>query len=103
LSFAKQNRYAHDLEKRQQAVRSGEIKKLPRSETHSSAPKIAFTSQDDGASFPGGISSSSSPPAYTVSEATDMVGGDHGSGGYAPRQETEVKKRKVPAPPVPSR
>ena len=106
-------RYAHDLEKRQQAVRQGTVKKLSRSETHSSTPKIAFPPQDDGVSFPGGIASSSSappnavpypddPPAYSVSEATEMVGGSGGPGGslgYGPAHEQQVKKRRVPPPP----
>lgn len=96
-------------------MRSGQIRKLPRSETHSSNPKIPFTPQDDGVAFPGGITSSSqssssqapypdAPPAYTVSQATEMVGDSGGPGGhlgYAPahEHETELKKRKVPAPP----
>lgn len=109
------NRYAHDLEKRQQAVRAGTIKKLGRNETHSSVPKIPFTPQDDGVSFPGGIMSTSStlqqsseadaPPAYTMSEATEMVGGSGGHGGSLgygaahEHQQQELKKRRVPPPP----
>lgn len=95
-------------------MRSGQIKKLPRSETHSSIPKINFTAQDDGASFPGGISSKPSsssqtpytdaPPAYTVSEATEMVGGSGGPGGHLAHvvheQDNELKRRKVPPPPA---
>lgn len=96
-------------------MRNGEIKKLPRSETHSSQPKLGFSEQDDGASFPGGITakptSQSSPPnatiddeppAYTVSEATEMVGGSGGpagSLGIPAHQEQELKKRRVP--PIP--
>lgn len=107
------NRYAHDLEKRQQAVRTESIKKLSRNETHSSVPKIPFTPQDDGVSFPGGIMSTPSssqhpseldaPPAYTVSEATEMVGGSHGGhlsyGAVHEHQQQELKKRRVPPPP----
>jgi hypothetical protein len=98
-------RYAHDLEKRQQAVRAGTIKKLPPSETYSSRPKLPFTPQDHDAAFPGGISSASldAPPAYTVSEATEMVGGSGGPGGhlgYASAHEQDLKKRKVP--PIPA-
>jgi hypothetical protein len=105
-------RYAHDLEKRQQAVRQGAIKRLSRDETHSSHPKIAFPSQDDGASFPGGIPSTFSkrpeeddaPPAYTVSQATEMMGGSSAAGsnsGYdaSPDPQQSLKKRKVPPRP----
>lgn len=88
------------------------MKKLPRSETHSSKPKIGFTEQDADASFPGGMMTpsairtsdeDSAPPAYTVSEATEMVGGSGGSGAgldLASSSPADLKRRKVP--PVPS-
>lgn len=116
LIFSVSNRvgaamYAHDLEKRQQMIRDGKLKKLDRSETHSNKPKIGFTAQDEDVGMPGGVFASSSsssrlavddqaPPAYTVEEATDLVGGD--SGAKLP-SESSLQKRKVPPPPLPSR
>ena len=111
--------YAHDLEKRQQLIRSGKVKRLSRSETHSTVPKIPFSPQDEGVNVPGGVFSSSfvnasgsssvpddAPPAYTVSEATDLIGGSAGPAGklgLASPHEHELKKRNVPPPPLPSR
>lgn len=111
--------YAHDLEKRQQLIRSGKVKRLSRSETHSTVPKIPFSPQDEGVNVPGGVFSSTfvnasgsssvpddAPPAYTVSEATDLIGGSAGPAGklgLASPHEHELKKRNVPPPPLPSR
>lgn len=98
-------------------VRSGQIKRLARNETHSSEPKIKFEHHNTGVNIPGGIfgqpsSSSTStnpqdnipdeaPPAYSVSEATELIGGSAGPAGdlgYA-SPHSQVKSRRVPPPP----
>lgn len=104
--------YAHDLEKRQQLVRSGKVKRLSKSETESKEPRIPFLPQDDGVNIPGGVfsnagsSSFDEPPAYTVSEATELIGGSGGPGGklgMASPHQHDLKKRNVPPPPLPER
>lgn len=126
MAFSISNRvgaamYAHDLEKRQQMVRAGQIKRLPRSETHSSKPKIGFSENDEGINVPGGVPSSSSasrlpstsipddaPPAYSIAEAETLIGGSGGPGGdlgvASPHESAQgLSKRKTAPPPVPPR
>lgn len=113
--------YAHDLEKRQQAFRSGELKPLSRSETYSltdprkpSSPtssqkgKLPFAPQaDDTYAMPGAsmARAQDEKPAYSEKDAKEVLGdtaGPQGNLGLAPAHEpgaAEGARRRVP--PIP--
>lgn len=93
-------------------VRTGQIPRRPRHETHSSRPKVALEAQDAGVSVPGGVfgqpasatqgSPEEAPPAYSVSEASDLIGasgGPAGGLGYASAHGEEgARRRGAPMP-----